>query len=176
MNTLTVEKKVNSAGQPVKVEEIIRINLSALDADDKAGSLYIREARSGRLFLSRRGHGAEGAGDICALDESVTYQTRSPFFESLKHFADKACALLESSSSIKEEHKGQWVWFDDISGLDYAILNNWFESTYEEAVKACASRNNVTKVQVMSDGAYFIQPVEELEDEEINDILTKYDK
>ena len=52
-------------------------------------SIYIRKGYlHGTLFLSQHGRGAEGAGDICRIDESEI-EVNENLFDRLRIFAEK---------------------------------------------------------------------------------------
>jgi len=58
-------------------------------------SLYIRKGfLSGTLFLSQRGNGAGGDGDICELLNTKTISVSDNLYSRLKEYAKKAKALV----------------------------------------------------------------------------------
>jgi hypothetical protein len=70
-----------------------------MDAEKLIGvstkSLYIRKGfKNGTLFISQRGNGAGGAGDVCILDCVNLVDVKSNLFDRLKIYAEKAGAII----------------------------------------------------------------------------------
>lgn len=95
MATLTFIEKTNSAGQPIKHGATL-----VIDSDKLIGvatkSLYVRKgAMNGTLFLSQRGNGAYGAGDICKINEDASIEVNPNLFERMSVYAQKANAIVK---------------------------------------------------------------------------------
>ncbi len=70
-----------------------------IDAEKLIGvetkSLYIRKGiLNGTLFLSQRGNGAEGKGDICRLKDTKAITVNNNLYDRIKVYAEKAEAIL----------------------------------------------------------------------------------
>ena len=94
MATLTIIEKTNNAGEPVKHGVTL-----AIDSDKLIGvatkSLYVRKGlTNGTLFLSQRGNGSNGAGDICKIQKDVVFEVNSKLFERITIYAKKANAII----------------------------------------------------------------------------------
>lgn len=95
MTTLTVREKVNGPGEPIRHGETIRIDAEKL-IGTSTGSLYIRKGfKNGTLFLSQRGQGSGGAGDLCPIAQDNELEVNSKLFDRLRIYAEKAGALQE---------------------------------------------------------------------------------
>ena len=82
------------------------------------------------------------------------------------------------AQDFKNENTGKFVWFNGANGLEGAILNNWIEDTYEEAVKAQAFREGITEEEVKNDyhDWYYIMPIEDIDNEDLQMVLDKVGK
>ena len=59
-------------------------------------SLYVRKGfKNGTLFLSQRGNGANGAGDICKINEDAEFEVNSKLFDRLTIYSEKANAIIK---------------------------------------------------------------------------------
>ena len=95
MHVITVKEKVNTSGQPIKYGKTLKINAGNL-IGISTKSLYVRKGfLHGTLFLSQRGSGASGAGDICKLLEDNTIEVNSNLFGRLHTYAEKAKAIVK---------------------------------------------------------------------------------
>ena len=57
-------------------------------------SLYVRKGfKNGILFLSQRGNGANGAGDICKIQQDGVFEVKDNLFYRLFVYAEKANAI-----------------------------------------------------------------------------------
>ena len=57
-------------------------------------SLYVRKGfKNGTLFLSQRGNGANGAGDICKINEDSEIAVHENLYDRLVVYAEKANAI-----------------------------------------------------------------------------------
>lgn len=57
-------------------------------------SLFVRKGfKNGTLFLSQRGNGANGAGDICKIQQDGEYEVNGNLFDRLLVYAEKANAI-----------------------------------------------------------------------------------
>lgn len=95
MATLKFIEKTNSAGEPIKHGSTMVINSEKL-IGVSTKSLYIRKGfKNGTLFLSQRGNGSEGAGDIYPIDKDGTIEVGSNLFNRLSVYAEKAGAIIK---------------------------------------------------------------------------------
>ena len=95
MATLTIIEKTNNAGEPVKHGATLVINSEKL-IGVSTKSLYVRKgSKNGTLFLSQRGNGAGGAGDICKIYEDAEIEVNSNLFDRLTIYAEKAKAIIK---------------------------------------------------------------------------------
>jgi hypothetical protein len=80
------------------------------------------------------------------------------------------------ATQFKNENAGKWIWYSGGMGLDAALLNGNIEKTREEAVTKMANRDGVTFEEVDENYKhwYYIVPVEEIEDEYLNDYAAEY--
>jgi len=93
MATLTIIEKTNNAGEPVKHGATLVVDSEKL-IGVATKSLYVRKGfKNGTLFLSQRGHGENGAGDICKINEDAEFEVNSKLFDRLKVYAEKANAV-----------------------------------------------------------------------------------
>ena len=97
MATLTIIEKINGSGEPIKYGQTININSEKLIGIDTK-SLYIRTGfMQGTLFLSQKGNGSGGAGDICnLLKEDTTIEVNKKLFRRLVQYATKANAIINT--------------------------------------------------------------------------------
>lgn len=90
MSKLTFKEKINKPGNPIEIGQVI-----TLDGDKLVGfktkSLYIRKGRiNGTLFLSQRGHGGTGSGDICQINKDIELEVSANLFCRIADLAKKA--------------------------------------------------------------------------------------
>ncbi|QIY82551.1 hypothetical protein HER18_02835 [Chryseobacterium sp. NEB161] len=80
------------------------------------------------------------------------------------------------AEQFKSENQGKWVWYNGAMGLTDALLNDYIESSREEAVQKMANRDNVPYEEVDNDynNWYYILPVEEIEDDYLNTYALEY--
>ena len=58
-------------------------------------SLYIRTGKlHGTKFLSQRGNGSEGAGDIIKIEETTSVDVKENLFDRIRIYGGKANAIL----------------------------------------------------------------------------------
>lgn len=96
MRTLKLIQKINDAGEPIKHGETLIINIEKLIGFETK-SLYIRKGfKNGTLFLSQKGSGGNGAGDICKIREDSTIEVNFKLFDRIKILATKANAIINS--------------------------------------------------------------------------------
>ncbi|MFT3753695.1 MAG: hypothetical protein QM800_12755 [Paludibacter sp.] len=94
LGILTFREKINSSGEPIKIGNSIIINAKKL-IGNSTKSLYIRTGfKNGKLFLSQRGNGGGGAGDICSLHENVDINVNGNLFDRIYQFAEKCNAII----------------------------------------------------------------------------------
>lgn len=94
MKKLTVIEKTNTSGQPVSYGKKITINTEKL-IGFSTNSLYIRTGHlNGILFLSQRGNGTNGSGDICQINECATIEVNENLFSRIVAFAEKTNATV----------------------------------------------------------------------------------
>lgn len=76
-----------------------------------------------------------------------------------------------TAQEFKTENANKWVWYNGAMGLTTALMNDYVEKTYEEAVMKMANRDSVSieDVENNSKDWYYIIPVEEIEDEYLED-------
>jgi hypothetical protein len=93
MKTVTFLEKTNTGGQPIKIGKQLILNATkAQQKTEKTNSIYVRTGfLNGTPFLSQRGNGAGGAGDIIKLnlDENVSVEVSASLFDRIKTFAEK---------------------------------------------------------------------------------------
>jgi hypothetical protein len=95
MAILTIIEKTNNAGEPVKHGETLVIDSEKL-IGVATKSLYVRKGfKNGTLFLSQKGNGANGAGDICKINEDAELEVNSKLFDRLTVYAEKANAIVK---------------------------------------------------------------------------------
>lgn len=94
MATLVFNQKIQAIGEPIKIGETLKVDSEKL-IGNSTKSLYVRKGfLNGTLFLSQRGNGANGAGDICKINEDVEINVNSNLFERLRVLAEKSNAIL----------------------------------------------------------------------------------
>ena len=94
MATLTFFEKLNHAGEPVRHGAKLVIDSEKLIGVDTK-SLYVREGfMNGTLFLSQKGNGAGGAGDICKIHQDAELEVNDNLFRRLLIYAEKADAII----------------------------------------------------------------------------------
>ncbi len=94
MANLTVVGKINTSGNPIEYGQTLLIDSGKL-IDNSTKSLYIRKGfMNGTLFLSQRGNGANGAGDICKIEEDTRIEVNSNLFLRIYEFANKSNAII----------------------------------------------------------------------------------
>lgn len=80
MNTLTFK---SATGSILSIEAQTLIGKST-------NSLYIRKGfKNGNLFLSQKGNGQWGAGDVCKLTETKTILVNDNLFDRISFLANK---------------------------------------------------------------------------------------
>ncbi len=95
MTKITVKEKINTSGEPIKIGTVISINAEKL-VGVSTKSLYIRKGfLNGTLFLSQRGNGNTGAGDICKISEDLELEVNQNLFSRIYQYAEKAEALIK---------------------------------------------------------------------------------
>jgi len=95
MHTITVTEKTNGQGEPIKHGRKMKINAGNL-VGVSTKSLYVRKGfLNGTLFLSQKGNGASGAGDICKLFDDSAIVVNTNLFDRLETLAKKANAIVK---------------------------------------------------------------------------------
>ena len=95
MKILVIKEKINSPGQPIEHGQALKIDCDKLEGTSTK-SIYIRKGfMNGTLFLSKKGHGAGGAGDIWNLSNDGEIEVNSNLFNRILTFAKKANALVD---------------------------------------------------------------------------------
>lgn len=93
MKTVTFLEKINTSGQPIKIGKQLILNATkAQQKTEGTKSIYVRTGfLNGTPFLSQRGNGSGGAGDIVRLnlDENVSIEVSASLFDRIKTFAEK---------------------------------------------------------------------------------------
>lgn len=89
MATLTIIEKVNGSGDPVNYGRTLTIDTEKL-IGKSTQSLYIRTGKmNGTRFLSQRGNGSDGAGDICSIENDSTIYVSAALFNRIEILANK---------------------------------------------------------------------------------------
>ena len=95
MAILKIIEKTNSAGEPIKHGSTLVINSEKL-IGFSTKSLYIRKGfKNGTLFLSQRGNGSGGSGDIYQIGKDGSIEVGSNLFNRLTVYAEKAGAIIK---------------------------------------------------------------------------------
>lgn len=95
MSTLKIIEKTNTPGEPIKHGSTLVINSDKL-VGVSTKSLYVRKGfKNGTFFLSQRGSGSGGAGDIYPIDNDGTIEVGSGLFDRLTVYAEKAGAIIK---------------------------------------------------------------------------------
>ena len=90
---LQVKEKINSPGQGIKIGKTMILIYSKL-IGNSTQSLYIRKAISGGLYISQKGSGGQGAGDIAKLFETKSIEVNSNLYKKIEMLAKKANAFI----------------------------------------------------------------------------------
>lgn len=91
---LQVIEKINLPGSPIKHGRSMVLNCSKL-IGKSTQSLYIRKAQNtGGLFLSQRGKGGTGAGDIAKLFTTKNIEVNQDLYKRIESLAKKANAFI----------------------------------------------------------------------------------
>lgn len=94
MATITIIEKTNNSAEPIKYGSRLVIDSEKL-IGISTKSLYVRKGfKNGTLFLSRKGHGGYGAGDICKINEDTKIEVSSSLFNRLYMYSEKANAII----------------------------------------------------------------------------------
>jgi hypothetical protein len=94
MHIIKVQEKTNSSGEPTKYGRKMAINAGNL-VGVSTNSLYIRKGfLNGTLFLSQKGNGVGGSGDICKLFGDNSIEVNSKLYERIRLYAEKAKAII----------------------------------------------------------------------------------
>lgn len=82
---------------------------------------------------------------------------------------------MTTTEKFKHDYAGKYVWYTGGDGLTDAVLNNRICETYEEAVKDFSDEEGVSQEDIKLDHKdwYYIQLIDEIEDEYIKDALSK---
>lgn len=95
MHTITVTEKTNASGEPIKHGRKMKINAGNL-VGVSTKSLYVRKGfLNGTLFLSQKGNGAGGSGDLCKIFETSSLEVPTNLFDRIETFAKKANAIIK---------------------------------------------------------------------------------
>lgn len=90
MAKLTFKEKINKPGNSIEIGQVITLDGESL-VNFSTKSLYIRKGRiNGTLFLSERGHGDTGSGDICPINKEIQLEVSSNLFCRILDLAKKA--------------------------------------------------------------------------------------
>lgn len=88
---ITFIEKINTSGEPIKHGARFSIESGAVKSGLETKSIYVRTGfKNGTLFISQRGNGGGGAGDICKITENAEIEVASSLFDRLKIWAIKA--------------------------------------------------------------------------------------
>jgi hypothetical protein len=93
MTTLKVYEKINTNGKPIEYGRTLVINADILrNLVGGTKSMYVRSGK----WLSRRGHGSGGAGDICSLDSNGEICVNSGLYSRIHIIAAKAGSIINT--------------------------------------------------------------------------------
>ena len=103
-------------------------------------SLYVRRGfTNGTLFLSQRGQGTNGAGDICPLNVSAEIEVNTNLFNRIQIYAQKAGAMLKTINRIEiypsslTAHTDQGVYTIDLDGTKGMFTaETWIEDLADD--------------------------------------------
>jgi hypothetical protein len=90
---LIVKEKINSPGTPINFGKSMVIIYSKL-LNKSTQSLYIRKSTQGSLYISQRGQGGTGSGDIAKVFSTKQIEVNSTLYKRLEQFAKKADAFI----------------------------------------------------------------------------------
>lgn len=88
----------------------------------------------------------------------------------------KIQTITSFANHFKSDNSGKWVWFNGAMGLETALMNNYIENSREVAINNMANRDGVSYEEVDNNYSdwYYILPIEELSDDELNEYGNKY--
>lgn len=92
MKTITFQQKNSVSGEPTVILNSFTINCEDAKKATSTKSIYVRIGFMNKTpFISQRGSGSEGAGDIISLNinESVEIPVQFNLYERLSVWADK---------------------------------------------------------------------------------------
>ena len=93
MKTITFLQKINTSGQPIEIGEQFIMDAEKAQKDAQGtNSIYVRRGYLNNTpFLSQRGHGSSGDGDVCKLneDENLVVAVSNSLYSSILIFAEK---------------------------------------------------------------------------------------
>jgi hypothetical protein len=90
---LIVKEKINSPGTPINFGKSMVIIYSKL-LNKSTQSLYIRKSTQGSLYISQKGQGGTGSGDIAKVFSTKQIEVNSTLYKRLEQFAKKADAFI----------------------------------------------------------------------------------
>lgn len=100
MKTITFLEKINRSGQPIKIGSQFIFNATkAQEKTESTKSIYVRTGfLNGTPFLSQKGNGSGGAGDIVKLnlDENVAIKISVSLYDRIKTFAEKNNLIVKN--------------------------------------------------------------------------------
>lgn len=84
--------------------------------------------------------------------------------------------ITSFASQFKLDNADKWVWFNGAMGLETALMNNYIESSRENAIQKMSNRDGISCEEVDNNYRdwYYIIPVDELNDDELNQFGDKY--
>lgn len=84
--------------------------------------------------------------------------------------------ITSFAKQFKLYNTDKWVWFNGAIGLEAALMNNYIENSRENAIQKMANRDGISYEEVDNNYRdwYYIIPVDELNDDELNEYGDKY--
>jgi len=84
--------------------------------------------------------------------------------------------ITSFATQFKSDNAGKFVWFNGAMGLEDALLNSYIDNTREIAIQKLANRDGVSFEDVDNNYQdwYYILPIDDLSDDELNDFGNKY--
>lgn len=87
---ITFIEKINTSGDPIKHGAKFSIVSGSAKPGMVTKSIYVRTGfKNGTLFVSQKGNGEGGAGDICRVTDDLEIEVGSNLFRRLKIWAEK---------------------------------------------------------------------------------------
>lgn len=96
MKTITFNQKNSVSGQPTEILESFTIDAEKALTSKSTRSIYVRIGYMNKTpFISQRGNGGSGSGDVCSLTASDTIDVQYSLYERLKVWAEKNDLIIE---------------------------------------------------------------------------------